>query len=449
MSRSSGTYALVSLGCPKNLVDSERMAGLLRGRGYRLVDEPAGADFVVVNTCGFIDQARDESLGVVEEMAQLKREGQIRGLIVTGCLAQRDREKLLAAFPEIDQLLGVFARDEISTAADRLAEGMEPAACFRAAPAPPLVDTGRLRLTPPHLAFLKISEGCNRRCSFCTIPGIRGPYASKPIEQVVAEAEELAAEGTRELVVIAQDTSYYGVDLYGEPRLAEVLQRLAEVEGIAWIRPMYLYPTHMTDHLIDVLAAGGKVVPYLDIPLQHINDDVLRRMRRGTTRVEIERLIDRLRERIDDLVLRTTLIVGFPGETESQSRELEDFVRRVRFERLGVFAYRNEPGTHAATLDGQLPEEIKTLRRDRLMALQQKIAFDWAEQQIGRTLDVLIDRDIPGEKHAWLGRTYADAPEVDALVYVTGEKLVAGDIVPCEVVARQGYDLIAVGADRP
>ena len=319
------TYALVSLGCPKNLVDSERMAGLLQADGYRMVSEPDRAELVVVNTCGFIADARAESYGVIEEMLRLKKRGRVRKIIVTGCLAERERERLLERFPGIDQLLGVFARDEISLSAKRLDRGeADQRVIFRPAPSRPLPDGGRHRITLRHLAYLKIAEGCNRLCSFCSIPLMRGPYASKPIEQVVAEAEELAADGVRELVLVAQDTTFYGMDIDGRPQLAELLRQLEQVEGLAWIRLMYLYPMHITDELIDVLAGGSKILPYLDMPLQHINDEVLRRMRRRVDRRQTEELVDRLRRRIDALVLRTTMMTGFPGETEEQFEELLD-----------------------------------------------------------------------------------------------------------------------------
>jgi ribosomal protein S12 methylthiotransferase len=438
-----GTCALVTLGCPKNLVDGERMLGLLRAGGYRIILQPEEADVVVVNTCGFIEIARQESLGAIDEMLKLKREGRIRGVIVAGCLAQRDKESLLARRPDIDQVVGVFAREEIAAAADRLLAGSDgQRAVFREAPSHCLPDTDRLRVTPPHVAYLKIAEGCDRLCSFCAIPSIRGKHVSKPIEQVVAEAEELAADGARELILVAQDTSCYGRDLYRRPQLAGLLRRLEEVRGLEWIRLMYFYPRHVPDELIELLAAGGKVLPYLDIPIQHVSEGVLRRMNRRTSGRHTERLIDRLRGLIAGLVLRTTLIAGFPGETEQEFEELVAFVRRWRFERLGVFSYCREPGTPAAELDGQLPEPVKQARRDRLMEVQQPIAFAWGRSQVGRRLDVLIDRDVPGQKNAWVGRSYADAPEVDGAVYVTGEGLAPGRIVPCEIVTTRGYDLI-------
>jgi ribosomal protein S12 methylthiotransferase len=443
------TYALISLGCPKNLVDSERMAGLLQLDGYRMVAKPDGAELVVINTCGFVGDARTESYETIEEMLRLKRRGRLRRVVVTGCLAERDKELLLQKYPEIDQLIGVFARDQIVIAINHLDEprnggATDQRALFLPAPSCPLPDTDRQRITLRHLAYVKISEGCNRLCGFCSIPLMRGPYASKPIEQVVAEAEKLAADGVRELVLVAQDTTFYGIDIYGQPRLAELLRRLEQVDGLAWIRLMYLYPMHVTDELIDVVGAGSKVLPYLDMPLQHINDNVLERMRRRVSSRQTEELLDRLRQRIDRLVLRTTLMTGFPGETEAQFEELLDFVRRRRFERLGVFTFSSEPGTAAAELDGAVADEVKRARRDRLMAAQQEVAFAWNASQVGQQLNVIIDCRVPGEINAYLGRSYADAPEVDGQVYVTGDNLTPGQIVTCEIVAVNGYDLVGV-----
>lgn len=438
------TFALVSLGCPKNLVDSERMGGLLLAHGYQWVAEPTGADLAVINTCGFIADAREESYAAIAEMVALKRQGRLRGIVVAGCLAERQREALLAEFPEVDQLLGVFAREEIAAVADRVLGGLaEQRAVFRPAPCCPLPDTERLRITPRHLAFLKIAEGCNRTCSFCTIPQLRGPYASKSIEEVVAEAEQLAADGVQELVLVAQDTTYYGLDRYRRPALAELLARLDALEGPPWIRLMYLYPQHLSDELIDVLAGARRILPYLDLPLQHVSDEVLRRMRRVVRQDETEKLLDRLRARIPNLVLRTTLIAGFPGETRSQFQELVEFVRRRRFERLGAFAFSPEPGTPAAELDGQLPDHVREKRRDRLLAVQQEIAFAWNRAQVGRRLDVILDQPVPDQPGAYVGRSYADAPEIDGVVYVSGEGLTVGQIVPSEIVAAKGYDLIA------
>jgi ribosomal protein S12 methylthiotransferase len=448
-----GRYAFVSLGCPKNLVDSERMLGRLQIDGYELVDDPCGADFVVVNTCGFIEAARQESFAAIDEMLELKRRGQLRGVIVSGCLAERQRETLWKERPEIDHLVGVFGREEVAKVADRLLGGLtEQRTVFHPAPTHPLPDTARLRITPRHFAFLKISEGCDRLCTFCAIPRMRGKHYSKPMEEVVAEARELAADGVRELVIVAQDTTYYGIDLYGRPRLAELLRELERVEGLDWIRLMYFYPMYITDELVDVIAGSARIVPYLDMPLQHINDRMLRRMQRRVNRRETELLIAKLRDAIPNLVMRTTFITGFPGETDAEFDELVEFVQEQRFERLGVFTYSFEPDTPAARLPNHLPEEVKEERRGRLMAAQQDIAFDWNDTQVGRHFDVLIDSVVPDEKpprQAWVGRSYADAPDVDGVVYVTGERLSVGALVPCEIVGRSGYDLVAAAVGEP
>ncbi len=440
----------MTLGCPKNLVDSERMLGLLRLDGYQLVREPKGADFVLINTCGFVETAREESLAAIREMERLKRRGLVGGVIVTGCLAQRDQEHLLEQCPGIDQLVGVFGRDEITEAADRLLTGQSRQRTILRPPPPrPLPDTDRLRVTARHVAYLKISEGCDRLCTFCTIPSMRGRYASKPIDEVVSEAGQLAADGVRELILVGQDTSYYGVDLSGWPRLAELLARLDEVDGLQWIRLMYLYPTYVTEELVEVIASGRRILPYVDLPLQHVNDQVLRRMNRGVSRADTEALLDRLRERIEGLVLRTTLMAGFPGETEEQFEELLGFVRRRRFERLGVFTYSREPGTPAAQFEGQVSESVRQARCEGLLAAQQAIAFAWNESQVGRRWDVIIDQSVPGEKEAYVGRGSADAPDVDGVVYVTGRDLAPGQIVPCEIVATSRYDLIGVAVGEP
>src|SRR5262245_15306347 len=430
--RSKGTYAFVSLGCPKTLVDSERMLGLLQIDGYQLVREPQGADFVVVNTCGFIERAREESYATIREMLDLKRRGDTRGVIVSGCLAEREKEALLEKCPDVDYIVGVFGREQVTKVADRLVGRLdEQRSVFRPAPATPFSDRSRLRITPRHFAYLKISEGCDRLCTFCAIPKMRGKHATKPIEEVIAEAEELAADGVRELIVVAQDTTYYGMDLYGEPLLAKLLRQLVEVRGIEWIRLMYLYPMYFTDELLDVICTESKILPYLDLPLQHINDTMLRRMQRRVNRAETEALLGNLRSRIPNLVLRTTFITGFPGETDDQFEELVEFVRQQKFQRLGVFTYSLESDTQAARLPEHLPEEVKDSRSDQLMRAQQEIAFAWNQSQIGRRVDVLIDRAVPGENNAWLGRSYADAPDVDGAIYVSGKRIKPGQIVPC------------------
>ena len=448
--QSKGRYAFVSLGCPKNLVDSERMLGLLQLDGYELVNDPTGADFAVVNTCGFIEAARQESFAAIDEMLELKRRGKLRGVIVSGCLAERQRDALLESRPEIDHLVGVFGREQVTKVADRLLGGLtEQRTVFQPAPTHPLPDTARLRITPRHFAFLKISEGCDRLCTFCAIPKMRGKHYTKPMEEVIAEARELVADGVRELVIVAQDTTYYGMDLYGEPRLVELLRELEKVDGLDWIRLMYFYPMYVTDELVDVIADSKRIVPYLDMPLQHINDRMLKRMQRRVNREQTVELLDKLRARIPDLVMRTTMITGFPGETDAEFEEVADFIAEQKFERLGVFTYSFEPDTPAAKLPDQLPEEVKNERRDRLMEVQQEVAFEWNDAQVGRPLDVIIDAAVPEEENAWIGRSYADAPDVDGVVYVTGEELAVGTIVPCEVVARSEYDLVAAAVGEP
>jgi ribosomal protein S12 methylthiotransferase len=445
------TFSFISLGCPKNLVDSERMLGKLTQDGYTLTPDPDGADVVVVNTCGFIEPARQESLAVIREMLALKEQGKVGAVVVAGCLAERKKDDLLAEVPEVDHIVGVFGREEISQVVDRaLAQRGEQRSLFRPAPVRALEDTARLRVTPRHYAYLKISEGCDRLCTFCAIPGMRGKHVSKPIEEVVREARELAADGVRELIVVAQDTTYYGTDLYGRVRLAELLRDLETVDGIAWIRVLYAYPIHFTDELIDTLAGSQKIIPYLDLPLQHINDRVLRRMQRRVNRGETENLIRRLRAAIPNLTLRTTFIVGFPGETEAEFEELCAFAQASRFERVGVFPYSFEPGTPATRLDGHLAEEAKTEWRNHLMEIQQAIALDWCRQQIGKPIEVIVDGPDPEVPNHWLARGHADAPDIDCLVRIKGKALRAGDIVPIKVTAADGYDLVgrAIGSPR-
>ena len=439
--QSKGTYAFVTLGCPKNLVDSEKMLGTLALDGYTLVSSPDGADFVIVNTCGFIESSRQESKDVIREMLALKREGKTKGVIVAGCLPQRLGPALLDELPEIDHIVGVFGRDEINRVADRLVGNVrEQRELFRPAPIKAMDDRGRLRLTPEHYAYLKISEGCDRTCTFCSIPKMRGKHITKPIEMVIEEAQELVADGVRELILVAQDTTYYGMDLYGEVRLVQLLKELEKIEGIDWLRLMYLYPINFSDELIDTIAKSTKIIPYLDMPLQHINDTMLKRMQRRVNSAQTIELVNKLRERIPNLVLRTTFVVGFPGETEEQFQELRDFVAETEFQRMGVFTYSLEPGTPAEKLEGHLPQEVKDARRDELMALQQEIAFEFADSMIGYEVDVIIDEHIEGD--TWAGRCYTDAPEIDANVFVTGAGIKVGDLVPVILDSRQEYDWI-------
>jgi len=441
-------YAVISLGCPKNLVDTEQMLGRLDADGYQMVDSVEGADFVVVNTCGFIASARQESLGAIDEMLQLKRDGRIRGVVVTGCLAERSREALLDERPEIDALVGVFGRDEIVSVADRLFGGLqEQRTVFRPAPIRALADNIRTAVTPRHFAYLKISEGCDRLCTFCAIPKMRGKHASKPIEQVISEAKALAKSGVREMVVVAQDTTYYGQDLYGEPRLRELLEQLDQVEGLDWIRLMYFYPMYIDDALLLTIAQAKRILPYIDMPLQHASDTMLRRMARRVNRQQIEQIVGRIRELIPGVILRTTMISGFPGETKDDHQQLSRFIAQQKFEHLGVFPYSVEPGTPAEKLPDRIPEKVIQRRLGELMAIQQKVAFNWTQSRVGTTHDVLLDSQMPDQPGVWIGRTAAEAPDIDGLVYVTeqpGDELAAGKFVACEMVAPDGYDLVGV-----
>ncbi len=452
------SFSLISLGCPKNLVDSEQIGARLTAVGLRFTPKPEGADLVVINTCGFLEASRKESLQTIQEVVELKRQGCVRAVIVTGCLTQYEGERLLELCPGVDQVIGLWGEASIGEWAVKLLTGgcgvrerafvpQEPTgdvSCWGSdEPFPP-----RLRLTASHVAFLKIAEGCDRFCTFCVIPKIRGRYRSRPMSSLLAEARALASAGVRELILVAQDTSYYGTDLEGRPLLARLLHELDAIEELEWIRVLYLYPTHVTDELIEVIASGKRILPYLDIPLQHIDDRILRRMNRQVTRQEIESIIQRVRQGIPGLVLRTTMITGFPGETEEDFEELCEFVRVQRFEHLGVFAYSPEPAAPSGKLDGQVPEEEAKRRAERLLALQQEIAFSRLEEQLGSRVEVLVDLPIPGEKSAFVGRTYAQAPDVDGVVYVTGRSLRPGRIVPCEIVARHGYDLVGVAVGK-
>jgi len=466
--QTSRTFAFVSLGCPKNLVDSERMLGKLAQDGYTLVTEADGADVVVVNTCGFIEPARQESLGVIREMLKLKEAGKVGSVVVAGCLAERKGDALLQEVPGVDQIVGVFGREEIAQVVERANNGrlrlsarasananpqaavVEQRSLFRPAPVRALEDTARLRVTPRHYAYLKISEGCDRTCTFCAIPGMRGKHVTKPIEEVIREAKELAADGVRELILVAQDTTYYGLDLYGKVRFAELLRELDKIDGIEWIRVLYLYPIFFTDELIETMATSKKVIPYLDMPLQHINDRTLKRMQRRVRRQDITELLTKLRSSIPNLTMRTTFIVGFPGETDAEFEELVAFVKEAKFERCGVFTYSYEPGTPAIKLDGHLDESIKTERRALLMEAQQDVALAWSAAQVGKTIDVIVDGPDPELPNHVQARGHADAPDIDCMVRVKGKGLQMGDIVSVKVTAADGYDLAAraVGAVR-
>lgn len=454
------TFAFVSLGCPKNLVDSERMLGKLAQEGFTLVPDASQADVVVVNTCGFIEPARQESLGVLREMVELKTGGKVKAVIAAGCLAEKEKDGLRDQVPGLDHMVGVFGREEIAQAVELSLDRVgarkgrkrlpaeELSGIFRPAPVKALEDTARLRATPRHYAYLKISEGCDRLCTFCAIPQMRGKHVSKPVEEILREARELADDGVRELCLVAQDSTYYGIDLYGEARLAPLLRELDQLDGIDWIRLHYAYPAHVTDELVETIAGARRIVPYLDMPLQHINDRVLRRMNRKTTRAATEDILKRLRAGIPGLVLRSTFLVGFPGETEAEYEELVGWVREAKIERLGVFAYSHESTTPSAKLEGAVSEEEKARRRDHLMAVQQEVAFAHAESRVGQTIPVIIDGQDP-EMPGWhLGRTMADAPDIDPVARIKSRALEAGAIILAEITGSDGYDLMGKPARR-
>jgi ribosomal protein S12 methylthiotransferase len=439
-----GRYSFISLGCAKNTVDSERMMGLLQLDGYELVREPVDADFVVVNTCGFIEDARTESYGAIDEMLELKNKGEIKGLIVSGCLAERQKEELLVDRPGIDALVGVFGREEVTKVADRLMGNHEQRTVFRPAPIRALPDMDRLRITPQHFAYLKISEGCDRLCTFCDIPRMRGKHASKPMESILMEAHQLAAEGVKELNIVAQDTTYYGIDNYGEPQLTQLLRELNNVDGFEWIRLHYFYPMYITDELIDVIRESKRIIPYIDMPLQHINDQMLKRMSRRVNKQQTIETIDRLRTGIPNLCLRTTMLTGFPGETDDQFEELVEFVNETRFDRLGVFSYSFEEATPSANLPDHIDDDVKSMRHETLMLAQQKIMHERNKSLVNSRLEVMVDQAVPQEDNAWVGRSKADAPAIDSLVFLTndGEQLSPGQIVEAEIVTVNEYDLI-------
>ena len=405
----------VSLGCDKNLVDTEKMLGILGGDGFQFTDSEEEADVIIINTCCFIGDAKEESVNTILEMARCKEEGRCKALLVTGCLAQRYKDEILTEIPEVDGILGTSSYDQIGAMVKQiLEEKKEHVSCFRDINALPRTDGGRMVTTGGHYAFLKIAEGCDKHCTYCIIPSLRGSYRSVPMEDLLQEARGLAAQGVKELILVAQETTLYGVDLYGEKSLPRLLRELAKIPGIQWIRIQYCYPEEITDELIQVIREEEKVCHYLDIPIQHASDPVLKRMGRRTNQEELRRIIGKLRKEIPDIAIRTTLISGFPGETEEDHEELMAFVDEMEFERLGVFAYSLEEDTPAAQMPDQVPQELKEERRDEIMELQQEIAFEKAESLVGRVLDVMIEGKVADEP-AYVGRTYMDSPNVDGL----------------------------------
>lgn len=431
----------ISLGCDKNLVDTEVMLGLLASRGYEMTDDETQADIIVINTCCFIHDAKEESIQNILEMAEYKKSGRAKALIVTGCLAQRYRQEILDEIPEVDEVLGTTAYDKILDAVDAALAGKQEV-MLSDIDALPLPDTKRLVTTGGHFAYLKIAEGCDKHCTYCIIPKIRGNFRSVPMERLVKEAEGLAEQGVKELILVAQETTLYGKDLYGEKSLHVLLRKLAKISGIRWIRILYCYPEEITDELIQVMKEEPKVCHYLDLPIQHANDEILKRMGRRTSKQELVDIIGKLRREIPDICLRTTLITGFPGETKEQHEELMDFVDEMEFDRLGVFTYSPEEDTPAAVMPDQIDEEVKEARQAELMELQQDIAFDNAQDMVGREVLVMIEGKVADE-NAYVGRTYRDAPNVDGLIFInTDEELLSGDFARVKVTGAVDYDLI-------
>ena len=456
---------LVSLGCDKNLVDSEIMLGLLSKEGYMITNELSEADYAIVNSCCFIGDAKEESINTIIEIGELKKEGKLKGLIVTGCLAQRYQSMITDELPEADAVIGTTAYDNIVSAIAEIKakNGLPDKSLF-------IEDLERLaggeehRLVPAGeiSSYIKIAEGCNKRCTYCIIPYIRGNYRSIPMETIVKEAEELAKQGTKELLLVAQETTLYGVDIYGKKALPELVHELSKISGIEWIRLLYCYPEEITDEIIEAIKNEKKVCHYIDLPIQHSSDRILKRMARKTNQAELRERIARLRKEIPDITLRTTLITGFPGETEEDFKELYNFVDEMEFDRLGVFTYSAEEGTPAAEMDGQVDEEVKIARRNEIMELQQEISAEKAEGRIGKVYEVLVEGTVPvdsvnGEafasimevnedgKKVYIGRTYMDAPDVDGQVFFESDyEIMSGELVEVEIIASDEYDLFGV-----
>ena len=438
----------ISLGCDKNLVDSEKMLGMLYEDGFSFTDDEAEADVILVNTCCFIGDAKEESVNTLLEMAEYRKSGPCRALIVTGCMAQRYKEEITREIPEVDAVVGTTAFDEIVKVIRGVLSGQEHIQQFEELSALPGTEGRRLVTTGGCYAFLKIAEGCDKRCTYCIIPYLRGPYRSVPMEKLVREAEELAEKGIKELILVAQETTLYGADLYGRKCLPELLRNLCRIPGIQWIRIQYCYPEEITDELIQTIREEEKICHYLDIPIQHASDRILKRMNRRTNQAELREMIGKLRREIPDIALRTTLISGFPGETQEDHEELCRFVDELEFERLGVFAYSLEEDTPAASFPDQVPQEVKEGRRDEIMELQQEIAFEACEAMVGRELEVLIEGKVADE-NAYVGRTYMDAPGVDGMIFVnTGLELMTGDFVRVRVTGALEYDLIGEVCDE-
>ena len=431
----------VSLGCDKNLVDTEMMLGMLEEQGHSFTDEEQEAEAVIVNTCCFIGDAKEESINTLLEYAQRKEEGSLRVLIACGCLAQRYREEIQTEIPQVDAIVGTNAIEDIAAVLEEALKG-EPKNHYRDLDLAPAAGHPQIVTTGGHYAYLKISEGCDKHCTYCVIPKVRGRYRSIPMETLLTQAEDLAGKGVKELILVAQETTLYGVDLYGEKTLPRLLRELAKIPGLYWIRILYCYPEEITDELIETIASEPKVCHYLDIPIQHASDRILARMGRKTNQAYLREMIEKLRERIPDICLRTTLISGFPGETQEDFEEVYNFADEMEFDRLGVFPYSQEEDTPAAEMIDQIPEEVKFSRRDELMELQQEIAFEKAQETVGRVLTVMIEGKVADED-TYVARTYRDAPGVDGYLFLnTSANLMTGDLVKVLVTDANEYDLI-------
>ena len=431
----------ISLGCDKNLVDTEVMLGMLASRGYEMTNDEQEADIIVINTCCFIHDAKEESIQNILEMAEYKKNGSAKALIVTGCMAERYRQEILDEIPEVDEVLGTTAYDRILDAVDAALAGQHEVMTADL-DALPLPETKRLVTTGGHFAYLKIAEGCDKHCTYCIIPKIRGNFRSVPMERLLKEAQDLAEQGVKELILVAQETTLYGKDLYGEKSLPKLLRELCKISGIRWIRILYCYPEEITNELIQVMKEEPKICHYLDLPIQHANDTILKRMGRRTSKQELIDIVQKLRKEIPDICLRTTLITGFPGETQEQHEEVMEFIDTLEFDRLGAFTYSPEEDTPAATFEDQIDEEVKEDRQADIMELQQEIAFDKAEDMIGREVLVMIEGKVADE-NAYVGRTYRDAPNVDGLIFInTDVELISGDFAKVKVTGALDYDLI-------
>jgi ribosomal protein S12 methylthiotransferase len=435
--------SFISLGCPKNLVDSEVLLGNLVKSGFELRTDYEGSDVVVVNTCGFLKASEDESMETIERMVALKEKGDLKAVVVAGCLPQRHGPEFAKQLRNVDAVLGITDREKISdvcaTLLKKTGGGREKINLVTKDLSKYEIDRDRLPLTQPHTAYLRLSEGCNHTCAFCIIPEIRGKFRSKPLEDLLREARELADRGVQELNLIAQDSTNWGLDLYRKLALDELLEKLSEIDGVEWLRILYAYPTYVTERLIQTMARNPKVVKYVDMPIQHTRERMLRLMRRGMTESGQKALIRRWREVVPELIFRTTIIVGFPGETEEDFEGMLEDLRELRFERLGAFRFSREPGTRADVMEGHLPEEVIQERYDRLMEQQQGIAFAAQESLIGKVIPVVVDEK--GDGDAWVGRTYGDAPDIDTLIHLYGTPPADTNIALARVIGRQGYDL--------